>query len=214
MPYEPNEEVNWRLLASSDEYVTRNGTDIPSWFDMELSRDEWPMKVVLSVVVDTDEGPIISGIRSAREERHSYQDVIKFFRAHTDPQTFLRFVTAYAAATVATGRVLDANFDKLEASGRDLKETAGKLNEHFAERAWPATKVQRRRRVTRELLGEVAEVYRATHDKGNPPTQAVAEAFNVSHSTAGRWVVEARKAGILGPAIGSTAGEAPPSASE
>lgn len=209
MPYDPEEQVNWKLLARSEEIVTRNGTDIPAWFDMELSKPEWATEIVLSVVVDPNEGPVINGIRGGRDYRHSYQQVIKFFRENADPLVFLRFVTAYAAGHLATRRVLDENFDEIRVSGAELEEAVGTLQEHFARRAWPATQVQRRRRVTPELLAKVAEVYRAAYSAGQSPTQAVAETFEVSHSTAGRWVVEARKAGTLGPAIGPTAGEAP-----
>lgn len=67
---------------------------------------------------------------------------------------------------------------------------------------------QRRRRLTRELLEQVAETYRQAYAAGDPPTQAVSAKFTVSHSTAGRWVVEARRRGALGPANGTSAGEA------
>lgn len=72
----------------------------------------------------------------------------------------------------------------------------------------PAEAPQSRRRiVTPALLKEVAEVYRAAHVAGNPPTVAVAEHFSTSHRNAARWVGEARKAGILGPAHGTKPGE-------
>lgn len=66
---------------------------------------------------------------------------------------------------------------------------------------------QRRNRVNRQLLEEVATVYRAAHEAGDPPTQAVAEHFGRPHSTAARWVARARKDGLLGPADGSRGGE-------
>lgn len=215
MPYDPEEQVNWKLLASSDDHVTRNGTDIPAWFDMELSREGWPTEIVLSVVVDQQEGPVINGIRGGRTYRHGYQQVVKFFRENTDPAVFLRFVTAYAAGVLATRRVLEEHAPDITARGDALKAATAELNDHFARRAWPATVVQRRRRMTRELLEKVAEVYRTAYGQGLSPTKAVAEAFDVSHSSAGRWVVEARKEGLLGPALGPTAGEAEtPTASE
>lgn len=67
---------------------------------------------------------------------------------------------------------------------------------------------QRRTRMTRALLREVAEVYRKAHAEGEPPTMAVAEHFTVSHRTATRWASEARTAGELGRAVGTSAGEA------
>jgi hypothetical protein len=67
--------------------------------------------------------------------------------------------------------------------------------------------MRRRRRMTRRLLIEVARVYRSALRDGEPPTLAVATHFTVAHRTAGRYVSEARKAGELGPAVGTTAGE-------
>jgi hypothetical protein len=49
-----------------------------------------------------------------------------------------------------------------------------------------------------QFLGEVAAVYRQALAAGRPPTQAVAEAFYGSRSSAGRWVMEARRRGLLG----------------
>lgn len=64
---------------------------------------------------------------------------------------------------------------------------------------------QARRRVTDELLSEVAEVYRANVDDG--PTAAVAARFVKSHRTAGLYVKQAREAGLLGQAVKGRAGE-------
>ena len=69
---------------------------------------------------------------------------------------------------------------------------------------------RRRNRLTPSHLVQVAEVYRVAWQDGSPPTKAVAQTFSVSHSTAARWVGAARKAGHLGPADSSRAGEQPP----
>lgn len=58
-----------------------------------------------------------------------------------------------------------------------------------------------------ELFAEVAEIYRAAIADGQPTRKAVQEHFVVGSSAAGRYVVEARKRGFLGPAIGKKAGE-------
>jgi len=70
----------------------------------------------------------------------------------------------------------------------------------------------RRRRVTDDLLKSVATTYRSALDRGENPTEAVFTAFEnterpVSRSTAGRWVMEARKRGFLGSATERKAGE-------
>ena len=64
------------------------------------------------------------------------------------------------------------------------------------------------KRLTNEFLGHVADVYRyALRKQPTAPTEAVADAFSVSRSTAGRWLVEARKRGLLAPAAPGRAGE-------
>ena len=54
----------------------------------------------------------------------------------------------------------------------------------------------------------MADRYRyALRVSPDKPTEAIAEAFDVSRSTAGRWLVEARKRGLLAPATPGRAGE-------
>lgn len=65
---------------------------------------------------------------------------------------------------------------------------------------------RRRTRITPERLREVTDVYRANVDTG-APTLAVAEHFDVSRSTAGKWVRMARERGPLGPTRERVAGE-------
>lgn len=57
-----------------------------------------------------------------------------------------------------------------------------------------------------EKLREVASVYRAAHQAGEPPTKAVAAAMTTSYSNAATLVRRARQVGALGPA-GSRGGE-------
>jgi len=59
-------------------------------------------------------------------------------------------------------------------------------------------------------LRRIAEMYRDLVTAGSrAPTQDIAEALNYSRSTVGRWLVEARRRGLLGPAVGTRAGVAP-----
>lgn len=57
--------------------------------------------------------------------------------------------------------------------------------------------LQRRRRITPEHLQEVAKIYAKAQDGGEPPTRAVQYHFDVSHSTAAKWVGAARKSDLL-----------------
>jgi hypothetical protein len=61
--------------------------------------------------------------------------------------------------------------------------------------------------ITDENLHQVAELYRAALERGDPPTQTVADQMEVPRSTAARWVAEARKRNLLGPALRGRAGE-------
>lgn len=59
--------------------------------------------------------------------------------------------------------------------------------------------VQRRRKITREHLEEVAKIYNHAQSEDEPPTRAVQNHFGVSHSTAAKWVGSARRTGLLPP---------------
>lgn len=65
----------------------------------------------------------------------------------------------------------------------------------------------RRRKLTDDLLREVAEIYRAAIAEGRHPTTAVRDALMVSHSQAAKYVSRARKRGYLGPTSAGRAGE-------
>lgn len=59
--------------------------------------------------------------------------------------------------------------------------------------------VQRRRKITRAHLEEVAKVYNEAMENDEPPTRAVQQHFAVSHSTAAKWVGAARRNKLLPP---------------
>ncbi|MCU1451928.1 MAG: hypothetical protein JWN46_74 [Acidimicrobiales bacterium] len=54
----------------------------------------------------------------------------------------------------------------------------------------------RRRSLTDDLLQQVSSTYREAAADG-APTRAVSEKYSVAHSTAARWIAEARKRGFL-----------------
>ncbi|MGW0169525.1 hypothetical protein ACWDWT_30770 [Streptomyces sp. NPDC003343] len=60
--------------------------------------------------------------------------------------------------------------------------------------------VQRRRKITRSHLEEVAKIYNEAQENDEPPTRAVQTHFGVSHSTAAKWVGAARRNDLLPPA--------------
>jgi len=61
--------------------------------------------------------------------------------------------------------------------------------------------------ITDENLRQVAGLYRAAMERGDPPTQTVADAMGVPRSTAARWVAKARERDLLGPSLRGRPGE-------
>jgi hypothetical protein len=55
----------------------------------------------------------------------------------------------------------------------------------------------RARKITGQVLAQVAATYRRNLDRN--PTRAVADHFGITRPTAGRWVTTARQAGLLPP---------------
>ncbi|MFF7200482.1 hypothetical protein [Streptomyces sp. NPDC008141] len=55
----------------------------------------------------------------------------------------------------------------------------------------------KRYKITEQHLKEVVRIYSESVELGEPPTKAVAEAFEVAHSTAAKWVGAARRSGLL-----------------
>lgn len=60
-------------------------------------------------------------------------------------------------------------------------------------------RVGKRYRITDTHLADVANMYAKARENGQGPTRAVADHFDVSHSTAAKWVGHARAAGLLPP---------------
>ncbi|MFG3110567.1 hypothetical protein [Streptomyces tendae] len=60
-------------------------------------------------------------------------------------------------------------------------------------------KPRKRFKITISHLREVARIYREAAEEGRPPTREVAELFQVAHSTAAKWVGQARREGVLSP---------------
>lgn len=213
---------SYRILVrenSDDPVVRTNGhgqqVELPRWFEADLGHPDFPTDVTLYVTVDEDEGPILAGIRAEQGATVTYSDVLKAINSSfsvtgcTGMNELLTWVAANAAGTFAAKKVFDPLRDKDEFPLTDenlrlVRET----RTYYARRAFTGAKPRRRLTVTRELLREVAKVYRAAHKAGRPPTAAVAEHFEASHRTATRWVSRAREVGELGPALQSAPGEA------
>jgi hypothetical protein len=109
-----------------------------------------------------------------------------------------------ALISLAAGQARDA----LGASDSPDDEEGAETLFEAHDRANRTRVAQRRNRITAEHLASVASVYREAWKAGEHPTIAVESHFGVSHSTAARWVGQARREKHLGrPAEGSRGGE-------
>ncbi len=146
-----------------------------------------------------------------------YSDLRRLLELHPSMdwwhEAAVRYLIAERSAQRLVSKMSPEDFDLLVRS--DL-ERADELRFAPEELLTYATDVRRapdlipkrrRDRVTPEVLRAAADVYRQAWADGGNPTEAVARHFHKSHSTAARWVGQARKLGILGPADGSRGGE-------
>jgi hypothetical protein len=78
----------------------------------------------------------------------------------------------------------------------------------YEQEAQGARQPRRGAPVTDEQLRQVADLYRAAVERGDPPTRTIEDTMHVARSTASRWVARARERGLLGPATHGRAGEA------
>jgi hypothetical protein len=190
------------ITEVSPETVSFEGLAVPAWFEMILFEDEWPADARIVVRIDPDTGPIATLIEALPRESStasvSYRDVDEAVRsAGSFPELLRRW----------TGASIE--FLALQRMGLPTDEAHRAEVVSSVRSRWQQTLPQRRRRVTKEILQEAADVYRLAVTDGMPPTLSVAEHFRVSHSTAARWVRRAREIGALGKARGSNPGGTP-----
>lgn len=191
------------LLDYSPETVIIGGVEVPARFEVSLMHPDWSTSVEVSLRADPARGVIVTGLRAGEPDpTASHSEIAAWFSGTAEQATLLADCVAMAAAALVFFRLREA----LPVSDEPPEEFFTQARAAAA-KARGVVGPQHRRRVTRKLLREVAEVYRSALRDGEPPTVAVAEHFTVSHRTAGRYVSEARKSGELGPAVGPTAGE-------
>jgi hypothetical protein len=79
--------------------------------------------------------------------------------------------------------------------------------EFYAQYTEDARRPRRGSPLTDDHLQQVAGLYRAALERGDPPTQTIADELHAARSTAARWVSLARERGILGASLPGQAGE-------
>lgn len=145
--------------------------------------------------------PVGAYVRRARDE----------MRAH--PGMVMEYLGSGRTATV--GRTVMPDGRPMGAPGAKVQIIpAGTVVEHFSPASparWAAMEAaQRQHRPTQETLPEVAAAYReALEDPttARAPTAHVGRKLNYSRGHAAKLVGLAREAGLLGPALGTKAGE-------
>jgi len=165
---------------------------VPWHFHVVVNHKTDPWSVTLLFRVDNEE-VVLAGAWGSGSELPELLDLIRSYR----PLQWWKRWTLLRVVADLTERATD-----LMVSG-DVD--AFTENQNRGLRSVPLNR--RRNRITHQHLQEVAEVYRGAWDAGAPPTQAVANHFAVSHSTAAHYVSRAREAGVLRPAKNSRGGE-------
>lgn len=107
----------------------------------------------------------------------------------------VREMTEFLALVDATRDMPDSTWAPVRTD-----EWVETIREHRAKALHPSARPKRRNRITDAHLKAVASEYLAADTLGMPPTKAVAEYFQTSHSTAAKWVGAARRKGYLPPA--------------
>lgn len=194
----------------SVETVQYRGNKVPRSFVVLLSHPKWPAPAELQVTVDTD-GPVPTGLVLGRGSSRlvPYTALHEQFVRTVDSKAmhaFLRWATAQAVAWHMADEFLEIRHT--EGATPVPPDEAKQRIESAVGAVWDSVSPRRRRIVTPDHLIQVAEIYRDAMKEGRAPTAAVADHFTVSHSTAARWVREARQQQYLGPAQGPKPGEA------
>jgi hypothetical protein len=166
--------------------------------DSSLSKEPqpgvWAVTLMYEALTPEDgSGIVLTGVISSPIE---VDDALAELRARR-PLDWWKRLALMQIAYDAFDHLLERQYPPLDEE--ELEERTAFLANNLRA-AIEAPLAKRYNRITQSHLAEVARIYRAAVEAGKPPTQTVAEQLQASHSTAARWVGQARKAGELGPA--------------
>jgi hypothetical protein len=121
------------------------------------------------------------------------------------------FITAELMRRIPFGTLIEAERQRWRALAleRAGDETQTLESRGYAARFADELGPRRGRALGHDKLREVANIYRAAFDDGDPVVEAVAAAFHISKSAAGKRIGAARREGFLRAAVGPKAGEQP-----
>jgi len=143
-------------------------------------------------------------------------DVIERDHDLVDPANPPPPLTTSLLQRLQLGRLMDEARADLVALRRHVAAAADDIESRIqlaAEQAAGTPERAGRRRLTPDFLAAVAATYARAYLEGESPTEAVASRYGVPRSTAGKWVMRARRDGLLGATTERRAGGvAPPEA--
>jgi hypothetical protein len=173
------------------DYVrTGKGVAVPRRFEAHFSSPAEPLKALRLTI-----GVSLDGVPECAEVAISCEPGAPAL-TRTDLRVPLRRLMDQAVDWIARPAEFDAVGNVVRLGARSSVR-AGAVSAALAPR-------RAQRSLTPELLAQVADTYRETRAVprskrfGRPrPTQAVADKFTASYSTAAKWVTKARDAGLL-----------------
>ena len=189
--------------------VRIGGSDMPEAFEMTVTSTVEPWTAHVMFMWTEDKEMQTVGAWATGAEVHEAMDAL---RKVAPMSWWKRKCLLTLAIAAAERRLEDERGPAYSALSEDDKRQDEAVFAHLVQSIQAAAAIpvtRRRNRVTPQLLAEVAQVYRKSWQDPDStgPTKAVAAHFQVSHSTAARWVGLARHGGQLGPADGSRGGE-------
>lgn len=195
------------------------GYALPSRFTAEVDDPELPVLVELEVVTPWGGPPQLDSVQCRR--RPGGGDLTGTRLRQVTVAKYLRLAIERAALPFEIHESAGVLRTESESKRREWEELGPHPGERVlllgtlrdAEQAEDlyaeVRRLDRRRRtpLSRDDLADAAKVYRTALKAGDNPTAKVAEVLYLSRSSAGRWVAEARRRGLLGPTRERRAGE-------
>jgi hypothetical protein len=183
-PDAPGHVLGWVMYDAFEELVEVEGVHIPAEFHLRLTGGTEQPSLHITFQVHDGRPFCVAVNLGAKPQGRQVLPV--------DFETLRNKLNHYSEVASTT-----AMLHVRRESGAANAVALSRVGPPTARRAYRAAQKRSRTKVTDELLSEVAELYR---DSGpDSAWGAIADRYGVSKSTAGRYVVLARKAGYLPP---------------
>ncbi|MFJ6235082.1 hypothetical protein ACIQH0_13350 [Streptomyces griseus] len=166
---------------------------LPERFVLALTKPEWdvsPPGVTRGVLMSfrvMEEKVTVENVQAANVDLEDWLETVLSIKTWADWK-------AYAISEMARWLV-EANRSGMPDLLATSAEGAPLMVE--AKQTAPRQPGGKRYKITEQHLRDVVVIYTGAVERGEPPTKSVAEAFDVAHSTAAKWVGAARRNGLL-----------------